>query len=704
MDTDNPILIVSRMVDRAEEYLDEQSKQREQALEYYEGKPSCIDYNEGRSFSVSKDLRATVKKLMPSVMRMMFGSEKAVQCEPVGPEDEESAQQASDYVNHIVMRETQTRRAIESAIFDAIVLKTGILEWCATEKTKVVVTEHKNLSDEAVLGLFDDENNEVFDYTKEPETDPAILAIDPNAMRHSFKIRRREKSVVCELKAVPRGSFLISPNARSIEDAPLVGKKMEAGRSDLVAEGYDKEQVYRLACVDGRDDDDDFERYGDDWTDLDQGASKAGEDVEYYEVYARLDYDGDGIAELYRVVYGLADRDGGGDEINGTDKYIVLASEPCDEAPFADIAVEYSAHQFEGHSVFEDIEDIQRIKTVLLRATLDNLNWQNNAQRAVVLDAVENPEAVQNPQFGQDIFLKRGNTARDAIAPVQVPFFAANSFEMMQYMDDVREDRTGINDASGGVDFDNIANTSATAAQIATEAGVAQADMIVRNLAHGIGRAFKGLLKLIVSHHDKSRIVRLRGQWVEYRPDSWNADMDCVVNTGLGGGTRERDMQMLNIIMGLQREIVSTMGLNNPLVKPDQIYATLEKITETAGFTSAEPFFTKPDPQEVAAKVQEMSGQDPQAGQADQAKMQMEQAKVQMQRQKAQADVQLAQQKAQAEMQLAREKMQAEIQLSREKMQAELQMARERMRAEAAFGQSMPRGTTSPIRMGGQVG
>jgi hypothetical protein len=688
MDDKNPILIVNQMVERAQEYLDEQSKDREKAFEYYEGKPSAIPHNEGRSFSVSKDVRATVKKLMPSIMRTIFGSNKAVQYEPTQMEDEEAAEQASDYVNYIVMRETATKKAIESAIWDALLLKLGVLEWSATEKTKVVVTEHKNLSDDAALGLFDDEANEVLDYEKTPETDPAILQIDPNAMRHTFRMRRKEKQITLELIGVPRGSFLISPGARSIADAPLVGKKMEASRSDLVAQGYNKEDVAKLGAKDAREDDE-FERFGDDWTDLDASAQKAAQDVEYFEVYARLDYDEDGIAELYRVVYGLADNDA-----KGADKFVVLESEPCDEAPFAAVVAENSAHQFQGHSVFEDIEDIQRIKTVLLRATIDNLNWQNNFQRAVSLDAVENPESVQNPQFGQDIFIKKGMSARDAIQPIQVPFFAAQSFEMMRYMDEVAEDRTGITDASGGINPEGFQNMSATAAHIAAESGIAQADMIIRNLAEGIGVAFKGLLKLIVAHQDKARIVRLRGKWVEFRPDSWNADMDCVVNTGLGGGSRERDMAMLQVVLGLQREILASIGAQNPLVKPDQLYATLEKITEAAGFPSADPFFTRPDPAEVQALMQQGQGGD--TGAAE---------KMAMDKQKIEAEIALSQQKAQAEGQLAREKMQAEIQLSREKMQAEIQMGRERMQMQAFTGQNMPATSSpAPVRFGGQVG
>ena len=677
-DMENPILIVNQMVERAEEYLDEQSAQRTQALEYYEGKPSCIEYNEGRSFSVSKDVRAAVKKLMPSIMRTIFGSNKAVQYEPVDFEDEAAAEQASDYVNLVVMRETQSKRGVESAIFDALVLKTGILESCAVERNKVVVTDHVSLSDEEALGLVDDSG--VFDYTKEPETDPAILDQNPGAMRHTFKVKRKEKEIVCELKAVPRGSFLISPNARSIEDAPLVGKKMVTSRSDLVAQGYSKEEVDRLQSADGETDDDNFERFGDDWTDLDSGAAKAAQDVEYYEVYARLDYDGDGIAELYRVVYGLTGKDG-----KGADRFVVLESEPCDEAPFTDVVAEASAHQFEGHSVFEDTEDIMRIKTVLLRATLDNLNWQNNFQRAIQLDAVTNPEAVQNPQFGQDILLKKGVSARDAVQPINVPFFAANSFDMMRYMDEVLEDRTGITDASGGIDPEGFQNMSATAAHIASEAGVAQADMIVRNLADGIGRAFKGLLKLLVAHQHEPRAVMMRGEWLEFQPNTWNADMDCIVNTGLGGGTRERDMAMLQVVLGLQREIMTTIGANNPLVKPDQLYATLEKITEAAGFPSADPFFTRPDPQEVAALAA-------QAGQGDQGDMQ-----------KAMLDAQLKREEMQNDMQIKRERNESEMQLARERMMGEMQLAREKQAAEIALGGGS-NANISPVRMGGAIG
>jgi hypothetical protein len=61
----------------------------------------------------------------------------------------------------------------------------------------------------------------------------------------------------------------------------------------------------------------------------------------------------------------------------------LLSNEEWDEVPFADLIVERRPHQREGGSVTDDMAEIQRVKTVLMRQTLDNLYWQNNQQPIV---------------------------------------------------------------------------------------------------------------------------------------------------------------------------------------------------------------------------------------------------------------------------------------------------------------------------------
>lgn len=101
--------------------------------------------------------------------------------------------------------------------------------------------------------------------------------------------------------------------------------------------------------------------------------------------------------------------------------------------------------------------------------------------------------------------------------------------------------------------------------------------------------------------------------------------MDCKVNVGLGAGSKERDLTVLQLILGLQKEILASIGADNPFVKPNQLYNVLEKITETTGFPSAEPYFTKPNEEEIAAKLQQEGPTE--AEKKLQAQMQLEQMK-----------------------------------------------------------------------------
>jgi hypothetical protein len=287
---------------------------------------------------------------------------------------------------------------------------------------------------------------------------------------------------------------------------------------------------------------------------------------------------------------------GGADDDN-TRQHIILGHEIVTEAPYAEVVIERDPYQFEGHSVFEDVQTAAKVKTTLLRETLNNLYDQNRPQKAVNWRAIENPDAVMNGS-GEPIGVKDGRDVREAIQWHLTPFVGNHSYQMLGYMDELIKDHTGITDASGGLDPTMMQNVNNGVAAMASESGLVQADAIVRSVARGgLRKAFRGLLKLVIAHADEPRTVRLRGEWVEYDPRTWNADMDCTVNVGLGGGTKERDMTMLQIVLGLQKELIASIGADNPYVKPDQLYNTLEKIVETAGFPSADPYFTKPDPE-----------------------------------------------------------------------------------------------------------
>jgi len=102
---------------------------RSQAMAYYQGDMSQdMPAQDGRSKAVSTDVSDAIEGLMPNLMDIFAGSDEVVRFEPVGPEDEEAAQQETDYVNHVFMQQNPGFMVLYSFIKDALLSKTGVVK------------------------------------------------------------------------------------------------------------------------------------------------------------------------------------------------------------------------------------------------------------------------------------------------------------------------------------------------------------------------------------------------------------------------------------------------------------------------------------------------------------------------------------------------------------------------------------------------
>ncbi|MDK1489703.1 phage portal protein [Sinorhizobium sp. 7-81] len=663
--------LVGQLVKDCEDYRDTLAVDRIKAMEYYDGTMRDVPADANRSKVVSRDCRAAIKKVLPSLIRTILGNDKVVEYAPVNEGDEAAASQATDYINYIVFPESDGYDAVQDAAHDALKLRNGVIRWWYENKVSVAVSTHTGLDEAALVQLVGDDAVEVLEQSQTIEKIQTLEGVIEQPS-YSLKIRRKLERGSPRLAAVPLEEFLIHPDAVSIEESPITGIATRMRRSDLIAMGHDREVIENLPAStgDGGRDDEEFARRRDSFAAHD-AVPKALEEVDYYELYVKLDADDDGIAELRRLVFA-----------GGTGAENLLSNDEWDEVPFADLIVERRPHQREGGSVTDDMAEIQRVKTVLMRQTLDNLYWQNNQQPIVQEGAIANPEAVLNPKFGQPIRVSQGIDARAALGYTMVPFVAKESFAMLSYLDQEATDRTGISDASSGLAPDALQNMTARATALIEQAGIGQTELMVRTFAQGLRRVFKGLLRLVIKHQDRPRTVRLRGQWVSFDPRHWNAEMDATVNTGLGAGTRERDMMMIQMIQQLQEKLLMTLGPDNPYVSPDNLYNGIAKSVEAAGLKSPDLYFTKPSPEEIQRRMQASAGQP-----------NPEMQKLQM---RAQADAERARLSAENErrkLEIERELKLAEIQqkgvLKRYQIDAELNLKRQQNAAEIVGGEPL---------------
>jgi hypothetical protein len=340
-------------------------------------------------------------------------------------------------------------------------------------------------------------------------------------------------------------------------------------------------------------------------------------------------------------------------------------------------------HKFFGHSLADRVSDIQKIKTTITRQMLDNLYLSNNARMAVV-DGQVNLDDMLTVTPGGIVRVKNPQ----AITPLTVPLVANQAFPMLGYMDEVQQKRTGVTQASQGLDPNILQNATATAVAMVQNAGAAKVELIARIFAEsGVKDLFKSILHLVCKYQDKERIVRMRGKFVPIDPREWSNEYDISINVGLGTGNREQQMAMTAAVLQKQEQILAQMGMANPLVSPSQYRNTLGRFIESAGFKDTNEFFREITPE---MEQQIMQPQQPAPNPAMEAIMQQAQAQIEIDRAKALNDIEIAKGKAAASIQLEREKAAAQLQLKTAEFQAEAQLKAAKIGAQITGNVEIP--------------
>lgn len=578
--------IVAGEIDDSQQYIDDViSPERAMAGQYYKGEPFGNE-EEGRSQVVSMDVRDTVQAIMPSIMRVFFGSSNVVEYAPNGPEDVANAEQATDYVNYCLTRDNNLFMVCYETFKDALVRKNGISKIWWNEEKEVQTFSFDGLSQEAYTVLMSDPDVEIVEVEIE-SGETMVMGPDgvevsmPTPPEYSCTIRRTtDKGRLC-VSAVPPEEFLIDRRARNIEEAEFVAHRRYVTVSDLVKMGYEMDEIENL----GYETQDDFEGNQETFdrnpnaTILGAGRTDvASRKVLYIEAYVRVDMDGDGIAELRRVCVG------------GT-AYKVLHNERCDLIPFVSFCPDPEPHTFFGLSIADVVMDIQLIKSNILRNMLDSLA-QSIHPRTAVVEGQVNLEDVMNTEVGGIIRMR----APGMVQPFNQPFVGQAAFPMLAYMDELRENRTGISKAAAGLDANALQSSTRAAVAATITAAQQHIELICRIFAEtGMKVLFEKALKLITMNQDAPRMVRLRDKFVPIDPRVWNANMDVIVNVALGSGTTEEKMNFLGQIAAKQEMLIQQGGVqDNPLVDLSQYRNTLAQMLAMAGFKDAGQFFKDP--------------------------------------------------------------------------------------------------------------
>lgn len=558
---------------RALGYMDgDLSRERAKSLDFYLGKPLGNEV-EGRSQVVSSDVFDVVEGMLPSLMRIFTGSATAVEFEAFGPEDEGQARAATEACNHVFYKQNNGALVLYQWMKDALVQKNGYVKWYYEEEDETRLERYEGLTDDEFTLLVKDDNVEVLEHE---EVDGI----------HSVRVRVRvNKGKVCVIN-VPPEEVLVSGRHGTIglRDAPFVCHRTKKTISDLREMGYGDEDLKDVVGEDSVEWSQEYmaRRMFDEQMLTEDTTDESMRQVWVSDCYLKIDFDGDGIAELRRVLKA---------------GNVILENEEIDQIPFAAITPIVMPHQHIGRSIADVTQDIQITKTTVWRQSLDNLYLTNHPRHAVIQDQV-NLDDLLTSRPGGIVRMRTPN----AVMPLVTPFVAQHSFPMIDYLDSVREVRTGVTKYNQGTDADSLNKTASGISQIMA-ASQQRLELVARLFAEtGLKDMFRGILKTLSQSGMARMTLMLSNQYVAVDPREWDKQWNMRVNVGLGTGNKDAQLAHLATIGQIQQQLKAT-GRGYMVTEANE-YATAAKIAENAGFRHPEMFFTDPRSVPPQAKQQ----------------------------------------------------------------------------------------------------
>ncbi len=627
----------------------ELSDQRRRSMRAYYGE-SIGNEVAGRSRIVTRDVLEVVEWAMPELLDVFASGDEIAIFSPNSEVDEQEAQQATDYINHIFFNENDGFEILHDMFKDALMQKSGITKVWWDDTPKVSVEEYSGLDEFAFQKLVSQEDVEVLEHTQDfIEDQETLQALGvPDGMPfpvHNLKVERTETSGRVRVEVVPPEEIMFSRLSKNIKDVRMAAHRIEMSISDL-KEMFPELSDDELDALGG----DDEQRWDQEYLarhDFDNSnvedpfqGEGVGRTIWITEVYIYVDFDGDGRAELRKIT-------------KAENK--ILDNVEIDEVPFSLITPIRIPHKLIGMSLSDITMDLQVVKSSILRNLLDNI-YNLNHGRFEAVDGMVNMDDLLTSRPGGVVRVQQ----LGALKRLDTPPIPNGGFEMVDYVDKLRDGRTGISKFRTGLDTDFLNNAKAGPVDNQMEAANARLRLYARIFSEtGVKDTFEKIYKVCAMHQQHTATIKLRGTWSQIDPSAWGGKCNLKIKTGLGHGDRAKKISEM-VMIGQQYSALRQDPELRAMVTRDNVYHAFAEGLKAMDYKNVgqflsdpktlQPYKPQPDPKQQAAQAK---------AQVDMQRLKLDEQKMQMDGQKMQVQLQLEQQKAQIDAQRAQLEMQS---------------------------------------------
>jgi hypothetical protein len=407
---------------------------------------------------------------------------------------------------------------------------------------------------------------------------PPMGGMPPIAVYDHVAFRFEVAKPLIKIAGVPPEEMRIDRYARTFKESRIVGHERVVPIDELTAMGWareDLEDYIQSQSVAEFTSEPQMRNPGRIM------GTRMGDGVNYGEFYIRADKDGDGVAELRRII------------TLGEDHKIV-EDKPANRIKFALFSVDPISHTIVGDSIADLTMDIQRIKTNLARAVLDSAAESINP-KTVINELIVNVDDALNDDLGA-VIRSRGDPG-SAVAFNNIPFLGQAALPVIEFLNDVLQRRTGLSDAAKGLDPKALQSSTMIGVEAVINGQQERTELVARVLAEtGYRDLFAGIYNEICENPSQQRTLKVNGEWTDYDTSTFDASMGVEVNPTLGKGSDTVRLMTLQQIKADQQTVIAQMGLGNPICGLPELYNTQTDMLAIANFKNPSRYFKMPDP------------------------------------------------------------------------------------------------------------
>ncbi len=618
-----------------------------------------------RSTYVSTDVRDAIMLMMPGLIRLFAASENPVFLVPRSAEEIDQAQQSTDYVNYVFWNDNSGFLILYGALKDALTVRTGFVKWW-TDETKETVRKRftRITADQVQQLMLENPTAKLVHVGKTipsgmppapplspppvgptpmpsgppgppqggpPAAGPPGPAIPPSGSAppspmppppgpppgpmagappppmpmgppppppptfDEVIVQFELDKPMTKVAGVPPEEMRLDRYARTWKDSRIVGHERVVPMDQMIAMGYDREKC--LEHVQSQS----INEFTMEAQLRNPGrfmSTRVGDGVKYGQWYIKADQNGDGQPELRYIC------------TMGEDHEIV-SDEEANRVKFAMFSCDPISHTIVGDSIADYTEDIQKIKTNMMRGILDSLAESINP-KTVVNELMVNLDDALNDDLGA-VVRTRGDPSQ-AVMYTQTPFVGQQALPILELINDMLARRTGLTDAAKGLDPKAIQSSTQIGVEAVINGAQERVELVARVLAEtGFKDLFVGLVNEIAENPCPPRMLYINGKFIPFDPSTLDASMTVEVNANLGKGNDMVRMMALSGIKTDQQALVAQMGLNNPICGPTEMLNTMTDMLKLANVMNVGRYFKTPNPMQMQQLLSAPKQPDPQA-------------------------------------------------------------------------------------------